>query len=213
VVHSLHHSLNCAPVALSADARTVRLSDHLRVIPETHSIAVFVGAMARGRDDFADGIVDEKISISNYSLSASVACGKVWVLSPPWLLGFAWLILSLFSSAVHLRTCGTLCKGQASALTTRTPLVSSRSFDACRSNAKRVSCFCLANLVFNYPHVFQHTYVVPSSPTLFLHLLDPLSQLQPFLSIRTLTIRTIRCITTSYLSQKWKQRLQQSTLE
>jgi hypothetical protein len=33
--------------------------------------------MARGRDDFADAIVDEKISISDYSLSASVACGKV----------------------------------------------------------------------------------------------------------------------------------------
>lgn len=29
------------------------------------------------RDDFADHIVDEKVSISNYRLSASVACGKV----------------------------------------------------------------------------------------------------------------------------------------
>jgi rRNA small subunit pseudouridine methyltransferase Nep1 len=35
--------------------------------------------MARGRDDFADHIVDEKISISDYPLSASVACGKVWI--------------------------------------------------------------------------------------------------------------------------------------
>ena len=34
--------------------------------------------MARGRDDFADAYVDEKISISEYSLSASVACGKVF---------------------------------------------------------------------------------------------------------------------------------------
>ena len=33
--------------------------------------------MARGRDDFADQFVDEKISISEYALSASVACGKV----------------------------------------------------------------------------------------------------------------------------------------
>lgn len=33
--------------------------------------------MARGKDDFADGVVDEKISISDYPLSASVACGKV----------------------------------------------------------------------------------------------------------------------------------------
>ena len=33
--------------------------------------------MARGKDDFADGVVDHKISISEYPLSASVACGKV----------------------------------------------------------------------------------------------------------------------------------------
>jgi rRNA small subunit pseudouridine methyltransferase Nep1 len=33
--------------------------------------------MARGRDDFADHVVDQKISISDYPLSASVACGKV----------------------------------------------------------------------------------------------------------------------------------------
>ena len=63
--------------AFSGDAPTVRLSDHLRTLPTTHSIAIFIGAMARGKDDFADGIVDDKISISNYALSASVACGKV----------------------------------------------------------------------------------------------------------------------------------------
>jgi rRNA small subunit pseudouridine methyltransferase Nep1 len=40
------------------------------------SICVFVGAMAKGADTFADSIVDEKISISNFSLSASVACSK-----------------------------------------------------------------------------------------------------------------------------------------
>jgi rRNA small subunit pseudouridine methyltransferase Nep1 len=33
--------------------------------------------MAHGTDDFADSYVDEKISISDYSLSASVACGKI----------------------------------------------------------------------------------------------------------------------------------------
>lgn len=63
--------------ALSGDAPTQRLSSYLPTLPSTHSIAVFVGAMARGKDDFADGYVDEKISISDYSLSASVACGKV----------------------------------------------------------------------------------------------------------------------------------------
>lgn len=40
------------------------------------SICVFVGAMAKGEDTFADQYVDEKIAISNYSLSASVACSK-----------------------------------------------------------------------------------------------------------------------------------------
>lgn len=35
-------------VALSADAPTIRLSQFLPTLPETHSVAVFVGAMARG---------------------------------------------------------------------------------------------------------------------------------------------------------------------
>lgn len=63
--------------ALSGDSPTQRLSSYLPTLPTTHSIAVVVGAMARGKDDFADGYVDEKISISDYPLSASVACGKV----------------------------------------------------------------------------------------------------------------------------------------
>lgn len=47
--------------------------------PPAQNLAVFVGAMARGKDDFADAWVDEKISLSGYALSASVACGKVSV--------------------------------------------------------------------------------------------------------------------------------------
>lgn len=38
---------------------------------------VAIGAMAHGADDFADSYVDDKISVSEYSLSASVACGKI----------------------------------------------------------------------------------------------------------------------------------------
>lgn len=72
-----HLPVNTMKLTLSGDAPTVRLSRYLPTLPETHSIAVFVGAMARGRDDFADHIVDEKISISDYPLSASVACGKL----------------------------------------------------------------------------------------------------------------------------------------
>jgi rRNA small subunit pseudouridine methyltransferase Nep1 len=60
----------------------VKLTNHLTRIPHDGPIAIFVGAMARGSDDFADGVVDEKISISNYPLSASVACGKVSLCSP-----------------------------------------------------------------------------------------------------------------------------------
>lgn len=71
-----HFPINTYKLTLSGDAPTIRLSQFLPKLPETHSIAVFVGAMARGKDDFADGMVDEKISISDYSLSASVACGK-----------------------------------------------------------------------------------------------------------------------------------------
>ncbi|KAG8927023.1 18S rRNA pseudouridine methyltransferase [Tulasnella sp. 418] len=71
-----HFPVNTYKITLSGDAPTVRLSEYLPTLPQTHSIAVFVGAMARGADNFADDIVDEKISISNYALSASVACGK-----------------------------------------------------------------------------------------------------------------------------------------
>ncbi|GBE79013.1 Ribosomal RNA small subunit methyltransferase NEP1 [Sparassis crispa] len=71
-----HLPVNTIKLTLSGDSPTIRLSKYLPTLPETHSIAVFVGAMARGKDDFADGIVDEKIGISNYPLSASVACGK-----------------------------------------------------------------------------------------------------------------------------------------
>ena len=72
-----HFPPNTFKLTLSSDSKTVRLSEYLPKLPNDASIAVFVGAMARGRDDFADAVVDEKISISNYGLSASVACGKV----------------------------------------------------------------------------------------------------------------------------------------
>ncbi|KAG6874017.1 18S rRNA pseudouridine methyltransferase [Termitomyces sp. Mi166 len=71
-----HLPPNTIKLTLSGDAPTQRLSQYLPTLPATHNIAVFVGAMARGKDDFADAYVDEKISISDYALSASVACGK-----------------------------------------------------------------------------------------------------------------------------------------
>lgn len=71
-----HLPPNTIKITLSGDAPTQRLSKYLPTLPTTHNIAVFVGAMARGKDDFADAYVDEKIGISEYPLSASVACGK-----------------------------------------------------------------------------------------------------------------------------------------
>ena len=96
-------SLCCAP-ALSGDCPTQRLSKYLPTLPPTHNIAVFVGAMARGRDDFADAYVDEKISISEYSLSASVACGKVFffIVRPP-IFGQLLTIYFFFSLSFAVR--------------------------------------------------------------------------------------------------------------
>lgn len=71
-----HFPPNTHKITLSFDAPVQRLSSYLPTVPKDHTLAVFVGAMAHGKDSFADDVVDEKISISEYSLSASVACGK-----------------------------------------------------------------------------------------------------------------------------------------
>lgn len=71
-----HLPPNCRKVTLSFDAPLVRVRDYIDTLGPQESCCVFVGAMARGPDNFADDLVDEKISISNFSLSASVACSK-----------------------------------------------------------------------------------------------------------------------------------------
>lgn len=71
-----HLPPNCRKVTLSYDAEVVRVRDYIEDIGPKQSVCVFVGAMAKGKDDFADMYKDDAISISNYSLSASVACGK-----------------------------------------------------------------------------------------------------------------------------------------
>lgn len=71
-----HLPPKCRKVTLSFDAQVVRVREYIDTLDSDESICVFVGAMAKGPDNFADGYVDEKISISNYSLSASVACSK-----------------------------------------------------------------------------------------------------------------------------------------
>lgn len=71
-----HLPPNCRKVTLSFDAPVVRVRDYIADLGPKESICVFVGAMAKGADTFADTYKDDSISISNYSLSASVACSK-----------------------------------------------------------------------------------------------------------------------------------------
>jgi rRNA small subunit pseudouridine methyltransferase Nep1 len=71
-----HLPPNCRKVTLSFEGPVVRVKDYIQTLGPKESICVFVGAMAKGNDDFADAFKDDTISISNFSLSASVACSK-----------------------------------------------------------------------------------------------------------------------------------------
>jgi len=71
-----HLPPNCRKVTLSFDAEVIKPRDYMMKLGPKESICVFVGAMAKGKDDFADEFKDDSISISNFSLSASVACSK-----------------------------------------------------------------------------------------------------------------------------------------
>lgn len=77
-----HLPPNCRKITLSHDAPTHKVSDYVRKLPQDMSLCVFIGAMAHGADDFADFYIDEKISVSDYSLSASVSASKVASPSP-----------------------------------------------------------------------------------------------------------------------------------
>ncbi|KAF2500501.1 nucleolar essential protein 1 [Lophium mytilinum] len=71
-----HLPSNCRKVTLSFEAPVVRVTDYIQGLNKDESICVFIGAMAKGNDDFADHIKDDAIGISNFNLSASVACSK-----------------------------------------------------------------------------------------------------------------------------------------
>ncbi|TID13994.1 ribosomal RNA small subunit methyltransferase NEP1 [Venturia nashicola] len=71
-----HLPPNCRKVTLSFEGPVVRVKDYIKTLGPKESICVFVGAMAKGNDDFADAFKDDTISISSFSLSASVACSK-----------------------------------------------------------------------------------------------------------------------------------------
>lgn len=71
-----HLPTKCKKITLSFDAKVRKVQDYVATLDNDESICVFVGAMARGKDSFADEYVDEKIGLSDYALSASVACSK-----------------------------------------------------------------------------------------------------------------------------------------
>jgi rRNA small subunit pseudouridine methyltransferase Nep1 len=64
-------------IALSWNAAKVKLYRYFKDLPQGQPVVVAVGAMAKGPDTFADAYTQEKIGISDFALSASVACGKV----------------------------------------------------------------------------------------------------------------------------------------
>lgn len=64
-------------IAFSFDAPTVKVSEYLETLGPNQSLCVFIGAMAHGEDNFADSWIDEKISISDYLLSANTATSKI----------------------------------------------------------------------------------------------------------------------------------------
>ncbi|KAG9991656.1 Nep1-domain-containing protein, partial [Aureobasidium melanogenum] len=57
-----HLPPNCRKVTLSFDAPVVRVSDYIGDLAPKESICVFVGAMAKGNDNFADEFKDDSIN-------------------------------------------------------------------------------------------------------------------------------------------------------
>lgn len=72
-----HLPPNCRKITLSADSKVVRLQEWVPTLPSDSSVCFFIGAFAHGPDNFADDMVEEKISISNYNLSAATSCAKL----------------------------------------------------------------------------------------------------------------------------------------
>ncbi len=62
---------------MSSDEPAVRLSTYLQTVPAEIPLVFFIGAMSHGKDDWVDDIVDDKICISDYPLSAAVTCSKL----------------------------------------------------------------------------------------------------------------------------------------
>ncbi|KND00131.1 18S rRNA pseudouridine methyltransferase [Spizellomyces punctatus DAOM BR117] len=72
-----HLPPNCRKITMSSEVQAVRLNSYVATLPSDEPVVYFIGAMAHGPDNWVDDIVDDKISISEYPLSASVTCGKL----------------------------------------------------------------------------------------------------------------------------------------
>ncbi|TPX68422.1 hypothetical protein SpCBS45565_g03125 [Spizellomyces sp. 'palustris'] len=72
-----HLPPNCRKITMSSEVQAVRLNSYVATLPTDEPVVYFIGAMAHGPDNWVDDIVDDKISISEYPLSASVTCGKL----------------------------------------------------------------------------------------------------------------------------------------
>ena len=64
-------------LAMSSEVPAVRLSTYLSTLPSTDNLVFFIGAMSHGSDNWVDEIIDDKICISDYSLSAAATCSKL----------------------------------------------------------------------------------------------------------------------------------------
>ncbi|EGF83744.1 hypothetical protein BATDEDRAFT_84466 [Batrachochytrium dendrobatidis JAM81] len=72
-----HLPPNCRKITMSTDVPAVRLSSYLPSVPQDQNLVFFIGAMAHGEDNWVDDIADDKISISDYPLSAAATCSKL----------------------------------------------------------------------------------------------------------------------------------------
>ena len=72
-----HLPPNCRKITMSSEVAPVRLSSYLPTLPSDEIPCFFIGAMAHGKDNWVDDIIDDKISISDYPLSAAVTCSKL----------------------------------------------------------------------------------------------------------------------------------------
>ncbi|KAJ3362995.1 hypothetical protein HDU91_003169 [Kappamyces sp. JEL0680] len=63
--------------AMSSEVPAAPLSQYLGTVPKDETLVFFIGAMAHGHDNWVDDIIDDKISISDYPLSAAVTCSKL----------------------------------------------------------------------------------------------------------------------------------------